>query len=90
MVRVSVPTQGGLWETPPDADDGQMHARYVPVTQDEIDAVVTAACRVDAGPVREALEAIVRSYEASSVSCIHAAVFRTGSGGRCADCGSWV
>ena len=67
-----------------------MQARYVPVTRDEIDAIVAAACRVDAGPVREALEAIVRSYETSSVTCIHSAVFRAGSGGRCADCGAWV
>ena len=67
-----------------------MQARYVPVTPAEIDAVMAAAGRVDAGPVRDALEAIVRSYEASRVSCIHAAVFRAGSGGRCADCGAWV
>jgi hypothetical protein len=51
---------------------------------------VAAASRVDAGPVREALEALVRSYETSSVTCVHSAVFRAGSGGRCADCGAWV
>jgi len=32
----------------------------------------------------------VRSYETSSVTCVHSAVFRAGSGGRCADCGAWV
>ena len=67
-----------------------MHARYVPVTRDEIDAVAAAAGHVTEAPIREALEAIVRAYESSSVSCIHASVLRAGSGGRCSDCGAWV
>jgi len=67
-----------------------MQARYVPVTRSEIDAVAAAAGRVTEAPIREALESIVRSYETSSVSCIHSSVFRAGSGGRCADCGAWV
>jgi hypothetical protein len=73
-----------------DADEREMHARYVPVTRDEIDAVAAAAGLATEPPMREALEAIVRAYETSSVSCIHASVFRAGSGGRCADCGAWV
>jgi hypothetical protein len=67
-----------------------MHPRYVPVTPSEIQAVAAAAGRVSEAPLREALESIVRSYEASSVACIHASVFRAGSGGRCSDCGAWV
>jgi hypothetical protein len=67
-----------------------MQARYVPVTRTEIDAVAAAAGRVSEAPIREALESIMRSYEASNVSCIHGSVFRAGSGGRCADCGAWV
>ena len=67
-----------------------MQARYVPLTRSDIDAVAAAAGRVSEAPIREALESIVRSYEASSVACIHTAVFRAGSGGRCSDCGAWV
>lgn len=67
-----------------------MQARYVPVTRDEIDAVAVAAGHVADSRVRTALEAIVRSYETSSVPCIHRSVLRAGSGGRCADCGAWV
>lgn len=67
-----------------------MHARYVPVTRDEIDAVAVAAGHVGDGRIREALESIMQAYETSNVTCIHASVLRAGSGGRCADCGAWV
>ena len=90
MVGVSVLPERGLGKRPVIADIRQMDARYVPLTRDEIDAVAAVAGNVASGPVRTALESIVRSYETSSVACIHTSVLRAGSGGRCADCGAWV
>ena len=71
-------------------ENGVMQTRYVPVTPEGLEALSVAADRVADGPVRQALAAIVRAYEASTTACLHGSVMRAGSSRKCNDCGSWL
>ena len=71
-------------------ENGVMQTRYVPVTAEGLQALSVAAERAVDAPIRQALAALVRAYESSTVGCIHGSVMRSGSSRKCNDCGSWL
>jgi hypothetical protein len=67
-----------------------MQTRYVPVTPEGFEALSIAAERVGEDRIRQALAALLRAYDASTVACLHEQTMRSGSSRKCCACGSWL